>query len=327
MADLRTSYLGLNLKTPVIAASSSITSTLDGVKKCEDAGAGAVVLKSLFEEQITIDKNRMIGDMNFDAYTDAYDFFNAAGADYYLDEYLGLVEDAKDALTIPVIASVNCVSPGQWTDYAERFENIGADALELNMFILPSNITTTGQTIEQTYLKILEDVKKNVEIPVSIKIGYHFSGMGNFINTAVKGGARGVVLFNRFYKTDIDIEKMELKSSPIISDPSEIHLSLQWIALMSGEVPADFSAATGIHDAEGAIKQLLAGAGSVQLCSTIIKNGVVRINEINRGIQDWMDRKNYSRISDFNGILSQENSKHPEAYERSQFIRSVVGLS
>jgi len=327
MADLSTSYLGLNLKTPVIAASSTITSTPDGVKKCEDAGAGAVVLKSLFEEQITIDKNRMIGDMNFDAYTDAYDFFNAAGTDYYLDEYLGLVEEAKESLSIPVIASINCVSPGQWTDYAERFENIGADALELNMFILPSNIATSGQTIEQTYLKILEDVKKKIKIPVSIKIGYHFSGMGNFINTAVKNGAQGVVLFNRFYKTDIDIEKMELKSSPIISDPSEIHLSLQWIALMSGEVSADFSAATGIHDAEGAIKHLLAGASSVQLCSTIMKNGLGRITEINRGIADWMDRKNYSKISEFNGMLSQENSKHPEAYERSQFIRSVVGLS
>ncbi len=327
MADLSTSYLGLNLKNPIIAASSSLTGNLDNVKKCEDAGAGAVVLKSLFEEQITSDKNRMIGDMNFDAHTDAYDFFNAVGTDYYLDEYLGLVEDAKKSLSVPVIASVNCISPGQWTDYAERFENIGADALELNMFILPSNISTSGDTIEDTYLKILKNVKKNTNIPVSIKIGYHFSGMGNFINRAVKNGANGVVLFNRFYKIDIDIDKIELKSSPIISEPSEIHLALQWIALMAGEVPADFSAATGVHDAEGVIKHLLAGASSVQLCSTLLKNGVGRITDILRGLEEWMDKKEYGKISDFNGILSQENSSHPEAYERSQFIKSVVGLS
>lgn len=327
MADLSTSYLGLNLKNPIIAASSSLTGNLDNVKKCEDAGAGAVVLKSLFEEQITSDKNRMIGDMNFDAHTDAYDFFNETGTDYYLDEYLGLVEDTKESLSIPVIASINCVSPGQWTDYAERFENIGADALELNMFILPSNIATTGQTIEDTYLKILGDVQKNINIPVSIKIGYHFSGMGNFIQRAVKTGARGIVLFNRFYKIDIDIDKLKLISSPIISEPSEIHLALQWIALMAGEVPADFSAATGVHDAEGVIKHLLAGASSVQLCSTLLKNGVIRITDIISGIEEWMDKKEFEKISDFNGILSQENSKHPEAYERSQFIKSVVGIS
>jgi len=327
MADLSTSYLGLSLKTPIIAASSSLTSTLSNVKKCEDAGAGAVVLKSLFEEQITLDKNRMIGDMNFDAYTDAYDFFNAAGTDYYLDEYLGLVEDAKESLSIPVIASVNCVSPGQWTDYAERFENIGADALELNMFILPTNIETSGQTIEAAYLKILEDVNKNIKIPVSIKVGYHYSGMGNFINTAAKNGAQGIVLFNRFYKNDIDIDNLSIKASPILSDPSEIYLSLQWISLLSGVVPADFSSATGIHDFEGAIKHLLAGAKSVQLCSTLIINGLERISDINTGIENWMDKKGYNKISDFNGILSRENSSHPEAYERSQFIKSLVGNS
>ncbi len=327
MSDLSTSYMGLNLKNPIIAASSSLTSSLDGVKKCEDAGAGAVVLKSLFEEQITSDKNRMVGDMNFDAYTDAYDFFNAASTDYYLDEYLGLVEDAKKALSIPVIASVNCVSPGKWTDYAERFENIGADALELNMFILPSSTTTTGSEIEETYLKILTDINKNINIPVAVKIGYHFSGMGNFINRAAEMGANGIVLFNRFYKMDIDIDNLSLKAAPILSGPSEIHLALQWIALMSGEIPADFSAATGIHDAEGVIKHLLAGAKSVQLCSTLLKNGVNRITDIKTGMEKWMEKKGYEEISDFNGILSQENSSHPEAYERSQYIKSVVGIS
>ncbi|MCK5198134.1 MAG: dihydroorotate oxidase, partial [Spirochaetales bacterium] len=237
------------------------------------------------------------------------------------------VEEAKEALSIPVIASINCVSPGNWTDYAGRFANIGAYALELNMFILPSNITTKGSIIEETYLKILGDVKKNIKIPVAIKIGYHFSGMGNFIDTAAKNGANGIVLFNRFYKMDIDINNISLKAAPILSEPSEIHLALQWIALMSGEVPADFSAATGIHDAESVIKHLLAGARSVQLCSTLLKNGVGRIADIKTGIENWMEKKEYEKVSDFNGLLSQENSSHPEAYERSQFIKSVVGIS
>ena len=327
MANLSTSYMGLKLKNPIIAASSSLTSSLDGVKKCEDAGAGAVVLKSLFEEQITIDKNRMVGGLNFDANTDAYDFFNATSTNYYLDEYLGLVEDAKSALSIPVIASINCVSTGQWTDYSERFESIGADALELNMFILPSNIETSGKEIEDSYLKILEDVKKNTKIPVAVKIGYHFSGMGNFLNILSKNGADGIVLFNRFYKMDIDINKLELKASPILSNSSEIYLALQWIALMSGDVSADLSASTGIHDAEGAVKHLLAGAKSIQLCSTLMQNGVNRIADINSGIENWMETKSYSKISDFNGLLSQANSTHPESYERSQYIKSVVGVS
>ncbi|MCF6334342.1 MAG: dihydroorotate dehydrogenase-like protein [Spirochaetales bacterium] len=325
MADLRTTYMNLSLKNPVIAASSSLTSSLEGVKKCEDAGAGAVVIKSLFEEQITQDKNRMIGSMNFDAYTDAYDFFNSASADFYLDEYLGLVEDAKDSLDIPVIASVNCVSSGQWIEYAERFENIGADALELNIFVLPSNIGTSGSRIEENYFEILGNVKKNINIPVAVKIGYHFSGMGNFINNISNKGADGIVLFNRFYKIDIDIENLSLKSSPLLSEPGEIYLALQWIALMAGEVSSDFSAATGIHDAEGVIKHLLAGAKSTQLCSTLLKNGVKHIGEIITDLELWMDRKGYSSISDFNGSLSQENSSHPESYERSQFIKSVIG--
>lgn len=327
MADLSTTYMGLKLSNPVIVASSSLTSNLDGVKRCEEAGAGAVILKSLFEEQITFDSERMIGGLDYNAYTDAYDMFASSSKDYYLNEYLALVEKAKKTISIPVIPSINCVSPGNWIEYAERFQNVGADALELNVFILPSNPDTDGQTIENIYFEILENVKKHVNIPVALKIGYHFSGMGRFLKKLADAGADGLVLFNRFYKIDIDTKNMKLKPSPILSSPVEMALSLQWVALMSGEVKADISAATGIHDGDAVVKQLLAGASSVQLCSVLMNEGLDTITDIKTYLSEWMDSKGFGSIADFRGKLSQKSSDHPESYERSQFVKALVGIS
>lgn len=327
MADLSTTYMGLKLKNPIIVASSSLTSTIEGVKRCEDNGAGAVILKSLFEEQITSDTQRMIGNMNFNAYTDAYDMFASSGSDYYMDEYLTLVERAKSTVSIPVIPSINCVSSSNWVEYAERFKNVGADALELNVFILPSNPDTEGTVIEEAYLGILREVKKRIKIPIALKIGYHFSGMANFIRTLSYEGADGLVLFNRFYKIDIDTKNLKLKPAGILSSPGEMALSLQWIALMSGEVNADLSAATGIHDGNSVIKQLLAGASTVQLCSVLMNDGLEIIGEMNSFLEDWMEDKQYESIADFRGILSQKSSEHPESYERTQYIKALVGIS
>ncbi len=327
MADLSTLYMGLKLKNPIIVASSSLTSTLDSVKRCEDAGAGAVVLKSLFEEQITSDTERMIGDMDYNAHTDAYDMFSTAGTDYYMNEYLGLVEKAKASLSIPVIPSVNCVSSHNWIDYAERFVSVGADALELNVFILPSNPDTDGSVIEEAYFDILRDVKKHIKIPVALKIGYHFSGMANFIRKLSRQGADGLVLFNRFYRIDIDTKNLKLKSAGFISSPGEMALSLQWIALLSGEITSDISAATGIHDGNSIVKQILAGASSVQLCSVLMNEGLDTISEMKQYIESWMNEKNFNTIADFKGILSQKSSTHPESYERSQYIKALVGIS
>ena len=327
MADLSTSYMGLKLQNPIIVASSSLTSTIDGVKRCEDAGAGAVVLKSLFEEQITSDTERMIGDMDYNAYTDAYDMFSSSSTDYYLNEYLGLVEKAKNALSIPVIPSVNCVSSQNWIDYAQRFISVGADALELNVFILPSNPDTSGAVIEEAYFNILQDVKKHIKIPVALKIGFHFSGMANFIRNLSRKGADGLVLFNRFYRIDIDTKNLKLKPSGVISSPGEMALSLHWIALLSGEVNADLSAATGIHDGNSIVKQLLAGASSVQLCSVLLNEGLDTIQDMKQFVASWMDSKNYATIKDFKGILSQKSSDHPESYERSQYIKALVSIS
>lgn len=327
MADLSTTYMGIPLRSPVMVSSSPLTANVNSLKKCEKAGAGAVVLKSLFEEQISHDASRMIGGLDFDAHADAYDFLQSSSRDYYLNEYLSLVEEAKKSLSIPVIASVNCVSAGNWTEYSERFEAVGADALELNIFIIPSDASTPADEIEKRYFSILKAVKKRVSIPVSIKLGPHFSGLAATISALSRAGAQGITLFNRFYRPDIDIRKMKLSNGPVASVPEEMGLALQWTALMSGEIDADISASTGIHDGEAVIKMLLAGAKTAQVCSALIKHGMERLGEMNDVLSSWMDEKGFASIADFNGMLCQERSAHPEAYERSQYVKALVGIS
>lgn len=326
MSDLSTTFMGLMLKNPIIVSSSRLTYDIDSLKQCEAAGAGAVVLKSLFEEQINVESDRMVGDLNFDAYTDAYDYFNETSRDYYLNEYLGLVEEAKKNLSIPVIASVNCVSDGNWIEYAERFEKVGADALELNIFIIPADEQTSGEIIEDKYIDILKKVKKKVSIPVALKLGSQFSGMANMMRRFGEEGADGLVLFNRFYKPDIDIENFKIKSSYIFSAPEEMAFTLQWMAILAGKVKADLAATTGIHSSKDVIKQVLAGAHAVEMCSIFMKNGINVIEKYLNEIEEWMQRKGFEKLSDFRGKMSQESVEHPEAYERSQYIKALVGI-
>ena len=327
MAELKTKYMGIDLKSPVIAASSGLTGSVNKVKEIEQAGAGAVVLKSLFEEQILFDSNKMTEGFNAEVHADAMDFFNGMSSNYFLDEYLGLVEDCKKAVDIPVIASVNCVTDGSWIKYAKRFENVGADALELNVFNIPVNKDMSSDDYEKIYYSIAEEVEKNVNIPVALKLSPHFTSLARVIENFVDLGIKGLVLFNRFYRPDIDIEKLKMTHAPILSAPEEMSLSLQWIALLSGEIDIDFAATTGVHNAEGVIKQLLAGAKAVQLCSTLYKNGSSVIAEINNELSSWMDAKNFKTVQDFNGMLCQEESEKPEAYERTQYMKAAVGIS
>ncbi len=326
MGDLSTTFMGLMLKNPIIVSSSKLTYDIDRLKQCEAAGAGAVVLKSLFEEQINVESDRMVGDLNFDAYADAYDYFQETSRDYYMNEYLDLVEQAKQNLSIPVIASVNCVSDGSWIDYAERFEKMGADALELNIFIIPADEETSGKVIEDKYLDILKKVKKKVSIPVALKLGSQFSGMAHIMRRFGEEGADGLVLFNRFYKPDIDIENLKIKAAHVYSAPEEMAFTLQWIAILSGKVKADLAATTGIHSGADIIKQTLAGAHAVEMCSTFMKNGINTIETYLKEIETWMERKGYEKLTDFRGIMSQEEIDHPEAYERSQYIKALVGI-
>ncbi len=326
MSDLSTTFMGLMLKNPVIVSSSRLTYDIDKLKECEAAGAGAVVLKSIFEEQIQMESDRMVGDLNFDAYADAYDYFQETSHDYYMNSYLELVEKAKQELTIPVIASVNCVSDGNWIEYAERFQNVGADALELNIFIIPADEQTPGDVIEKKYLEILKKVKKKVSIPVALKLGSQFSGMAHMMRQFGQEGADGLVLFNRFYKPDIDIENMRLKAAHVYSSPEEMAFTLQWIAILSGKVKADLAATTGIHSGADIIKQILAGAHAVEICSAYMKNGINTIQTHLKEVEEWMQRKGYERLVDIRGLLSQESVDHPEAYERSQYIKALVGI-
>ena len=327
MANCSTKYLGLDLKNPLIVASSNLGSDLEKIVKCQEAGAGAVVLKSLFEEQISHDSGKMLSGMNMEAHSDAQDFFSSVSKSFYMDNYLKLVEDAKKEVDIPIIASLNCVSEGNWISYASDFQKVGADALELNVFIIPADVKRTGQDIEKTYLNIARKVADKVSLPVSMKLGCHFSGMANMFKSLDTIGIKGLVLFNRFYKPDIDIERMKLIPAKIFSAPEEMALSLQWIALLSGELSCDFSAATGVHKADDVIKQLLAGAATTQLCSVLYKNGIEYISDILKDLIAWMDKHNFNSIDDFKGKLSQESSDNPAAYERSQYVKALVGIS
>lgn len=327
MAELKTKYMGMDLSSPVIAASSGLTASVDKVKKLADAGVGAVVLKSLFEEQILFDSSKMTEGYNDAIHADALDFYKGMSSSYFLDEYLGLIEDCKKAVDIPVIASVNCVSDGAWIKYAEKFQKVGADALEINVFNIPVNKKMSSADYEENYYNLAKRIKSAVDIPVALKISPKFTSLAGVIDNFADLGIDGLVLFNRFYRPDIDIDKLKMAHAPIFSAPEEISQSLHWIALLSGEIETDFAATTGVHDSAGVIKQLLAGAKAVQLCTTIYKNGPEVITKINDELGKWMDSKKFAAISDFNGKLCQEESEHPEAYERTQYMKAAVGIS
>ena len=327
MIDLSTTYMGLILRNPIIVSSSNLTSKVEDIVACEKAGAGAVVLKSLFEEQILADTQDMIGDFDTSVHPEAFDFFSGMGKNYYMDSYLKLVRESKERVKIPLIASINCVSAGTWLKYAKDFEKVGADALELNLFILPSDVNKQGSDLEEAYLEICREVKKRINIPLSLKIGPYFSSFAQMVQMFSDEGINALVLFNRFYRPDVDVDNLTLKAGQMFSNPYEMSPSLRWIALLSGEVPIDFAASTGIHDAQGVIKQLLVGARAIQLCSALYKNGVEFIQEILTGVENWMQDHDFKRIEDFRGRLNQESIEHPEIYERSQYIKALVGIA
>lgn len=327
MADLRTSYLGLVLKNPLVAASSGLTRDAEGIYKCAEAGASAAVIKSLFEEQIDYDSRKMIQGIDYSTHSDAFDFLTHSSKDYYIDTYLETVEQAKKQVDMPIIASVNCISDGAWIEYADRFEAVGADALELNVFIVPSDEHQSSEDIERVYVDILTKVRKKVSIPVALKIGSHFSSLAGFLMRLDVAGADGLVLFNRFYKTDIDLENMTTKAGAVLSVPEETALPLQWTALMSQKLSCDLCSNTGIHSGDDVIKHLLAGAKCVQICSSVMKQGVEVFSAMENRLQKWMDEKNFETIEAFRGMLSYTGKGSSEVWERSQYIKAICGIS
>ena len=269
--DLSTTFMGIKIANPLIVASSGLTSSADKVKECADAGAGAVVLKSLYEEQIVTGKNAIItqDDMYF-WYPQAIDFVNNFSREEGIHAYLKLIEDSKKAVSIPVIASINCVTPWEWPKFAAEIEKSGADGMELNIFIPPTNINLTGYKIEETYMDIIHEVRKNVEIPIAVKVGFYFTSLYRTLYKISNLDINSLVLFNRYFRPDIDIDNLRVVAQNVFSSPHEITLSLRWIALLYGKINKELVAATGIHDYQGVIKQILAGATAVQICSTLV---------------------------------------------------------
>lgn len=327
MTDLSTTYMGLKLKNPVIVGSSGLTKSLNSLLTIEEKGAGAVVLKSLFEEQIKLEIKKVFSHEEMQgAYTEADDYIRNYSRQQTLSEYLSLISEAKGKLTIPVIASINCVSAQEWPSFAGEIEKAGADALELNVFVLPSDIEKPGLEYEKLYFQIIENVKKVATIPIALKISYHFSGMAELIKKLSWSKVEGLVLFNRFYNPDIDIDKFVVKPGNLYSTPEEISTSLRWIAILADRVQSDLCASTGVHDGDGVVKQLLAGAKAVQICSTLYKNGFDQIPLILQGLKYWMEKNNFSKIDDFRGKLSHKKSDNPAAYHRVQFMKHFAGI-
>ncbi|HOY32090.1 MAG TPA: dihydroorotate dehydrogenase-like protein [Bacteroidales bacterium] len=324
MVNLRTKYMGLELKNPIIVASSGLTKTVDKIIEFESKGAGAVVLKSLFEEQIMFETNHIMDyPESYNSYPEALDYISNFTKHNSVDEYLKLIRDAKKEVKIPVFGSINCVSLNEWTSIARDIEKAGADALELNIFIMPSDLNLTGAEHEKMYFDIIERIKNTIKIPVAIKVGYYFSGLVNLLQKFSWTGIGALVLFNRFYTPDINIDTLHLQATNILSTPAEIGNSLRWIAMLSDKAGCDISASTGIHDASGVIKQLLVGATTTQLCSTLYLNGAGRIQEILEDLTKWMEHKNYNQISDFRGKLSLNKAENPVMYHRVQYMKHL----
>ena len=323
MSNLETTYLGLKLKNPLVAASSGLTSSVEKIKELEAAGIGAVVLKSIFEEQITNEVTSMLekDQQNMD-YPEAEDYIKNYLRDNTITKHVQLLAEAKKAVDIPIIASINCVSSEEWTTFAKDFEEAGADALELNIFYVPTDRNEKPGVVEQLYLDVLKKVRNEVSIPVAVKFGLNHSNIIGMADKMQSNGAAGVVMFNRFYEPDIDLEKLELTSSEVFSSPSDIRRSLRWVGLVSSKVTKlDIAASTGIHDGSAAIKQILAGAQVAQLCSTLYLNGAGVVSEMLGEFSAFMNKWSFKKIEDFRGRLSYKNIPDPMVYERSQFMK------
>lgn len=327
MKDLSTKYLGLDLKNPLIVGSCGLTNSVDKITEFAAHGAAAVVLKSLFEEQIQAEFSANLESYTAD-YPGATDYIREYTRGNEVDQYLELISGAKKAVDIPIIASVNCVSAKEWLAFARSAQDAGADALELNVSLLPSNPNMTCKQNEDTYTEILEGISKIIEIPVALKMSQYSSAMANLLQKlSWTQKVAGFVLFNRYYRPDIDINKMEITAAEIFSTPADCSDTLRWIAIMSGKLDTDFAASTGIHDSEGMIKQLLAGATAVQVVSTVYKNGPEVLGTILEGLSAWMEEKSYTSVADFRGKLNYDNVEDSAIFERTQFMKYFAGLT
>ncbi len=323
--DLSTKYLGLTLNNPIIVSSCGLTKTAAQIQKCEQAGAGAVVMKSVFEEQIQMDDSGVADSAAM--YPEALEYARAEiNKQYGTREYLKTIKEAKKSVSIPVIASVNCFSAKWWTTYAKQIEAAGADALELNVFVLPYDAEKSSQELEDSYIAILQKVKEEIDIPVAIKLSPYFTSFANIAEKLDSHGANGLVLFNRFLNADFDINKLTVMAKPSFNDPVGFYNTLRWTALLSGKLNLDIAAGGGVKDSKDVIKQLLAGAAAVQAASVFYKDGLEKIGSIVSGLESWMNEKGFASISDFKGKMNQQNNLQDDAYVRAQYLKVYAGI-
>lgn len=323
---IQTNYMGLTLNSPIIVSACTLSNQLDNIKKMEDYGAGAVVLFSLFEEQIKKEelKIKNIISATTDSFAEALDYFpDLEEYNMGTDEYLENIRQAKESVSIPIIGSLNGISADGWIDYSKKMEEAGADAVEVNIFFIPGDISVSSSEVEQRYLNIIQSVKKAVTIPVAVKINPYFSSTGNMCLRMQEAGADALVLFNRFYQPDFDINELLIKTDLNYSDPSEIRLPLSWLGILYGKLHLSLAATTGVQSASEVIKYLLAGADAVMTASTLYKNGIPYLKMMNKELQDWMYMMGFDSIDAFKGIMSQQNIADPTAYERANYIKLI----
>jgi len=326
MLDLSAEYLGLALHSPLVASSSPLTGTLDGLRALEDAGAGAVVLPSLFEEQLE-HESREIDRM---LETGAESFGEATGFFPELDDYdagpdrhLELLAAAKRALDVPVLASLNGSTPGGWLEYARLLEQAGADALELNLYRVAADPKATAASVEAQYVEVVRDVCRRVSLPVAVKIGPYFTALAHAAGELEEAGAAGLVLFNRFYQSDLDLDTLEVATRLVLSRSEELRLPLRWIAILHGQLRGSLAATTGIHTSDDALKVLLAGADVAMMASVLLEQGPRALGRIERGIAEWMDAHEYASVRQLRGSVSRRAASDPEAFERANYVATL----
>lgn len=326
MADLSTTYLGLQLKNPVVASASPISKKIEGIRSLEDAGASAIVMYSLFEEQIAHESLALDHFLNrtTNAHAEALTYFpDLENYNIGPEEYLDLIAKAKQTVEIPVIGSLNGVSTGGWIEYARRIEQAGADALELNVYYIPTDVSLSSQEIEQNYIDLIKDVRSQVHIPLAVKLSPFFTGLPYLANQLVQSGANGLVLFNRFIQPDLDIETLEVVPNLVLSNSNELRLPLRWVAILYGRVQADLALTSGVHTAQDVLKAMMAGANVTMLTSALLKNGVQHIGQILTDMQSWMEAYEYESVRQMKGSMSQQAVAEPAAFERANYMKAL----
>jgi dihydroorotate dehydrogenase (fumarate) len=328
--DLTTNYLGMTLKNPLVPSSSPLMRSLDNLRWMEDAGASAVVLHSLFEEQITLESHALNHYLTqgVESFPEALSYFPEAN-EYKTGpaEYLEHIQKAKKALDIPVVASLNGVSTGGWVKYAQQIEEAGADALELNVYYIPTDPNLTGGEVEQIYLDVLKDVKTAVSLPVAMKLNPYFSALANISRQLADAGADSLVLFNRFYQPDLDLDNLEVLPNLKLSTSAELRLPLRWIAILYGQINTDLALTTGVHTVTDALKGVAAGAAVTMLASELLRNGINRLKVLRMGIEEWLVENEYDSLAQLQGSLSQINCAEPAAFERANYMRVLTSYA